>query len=471
MKRFFCIVLAALIAAALAGCSGGGSAGPVLSHNIARLYFPDERVSRFVLDGGLIEGSVPGKALMDTSADGRTSLAWVDTAVSFVSAEGAEALGTGISAAEISFDGRKAVWLDGNELKLYSAETRKTEVIASGVEKLTQAAISPQSECMAFTLRFEGEDADVCRLFRAGELTELLPDERATVLAVSDDGSLVYYLVAATGEFRVRRGEESVTVFDSCGGATNYNFTNDLKEAAFNGEDGVWRLWRLEDGSLTELGGGFQFTLKTDIYSMNLITAFVYINDVETFTNGLWLKRVKANDSYEYTVCFMDGKGDLRVLAENADAYAASPDGSCVYYTAGGELFRAKVNGGTERIASMVNDFCLTEDGKNLYFIDGASEVELYTGSGRPERVIAGEVSSVSAIGSRGLCIKADGTLWSLRGAKTEKLLDNASYMDKRSGQLMVYADETEVEGASLYSVYFTTDGASLSLLGERVMP
>ena len=471
MKRILPLLLIICLLLPLCGCRGK-KAEPQLAHNVARLYTPLTRESRFALDAKLIEGSVPGKAYMDTSADGRAALAWVDTAVWYVSEKGVEKLGTGIASAELSFDGRLALWQDGGALMLLDGKTGERKTLDTGIGTLVQLAVSPKSESVMFTAVYSGDlTQKVTKLYREGKLTEMFEGRGATVLAVSDDADTVYFLEGQKAEFKVSEGGKETVISSEVGAASNYNFTNDLSEAAFGREDGTWQLFRLKTGESADLGDGYQFTLKTDIYSMNMITAFVYINDTDTFTNGFWVKRGRdANDNYIYTICLMDENGGLTRIAGDVREYAAAPDGSGVYYNAEGVVSFADIKGETKEIFPMASGLALT-DGGVLYSLNAAFGVSVYDGAEKSVELPGGDAASVSAIGSVGLAIDADGALYSLNGTKITKLMDNVTRMDKRWGQLIIYANETEIEGEKLYDVYMTADGKKLELMARSVMP
>lgn len=473
MKKTIAILLLLCFLLPLAGCAGKQTAPtPWLRHNVARLFAPLSRESRFMIDAKAVEGSAAGKAAMDTSADGRTALAWVDTAVWYVSEKGVDPLGTGIGSAELSFDGRYAAYLEGDELKLFDGQKRTAQTIEGGIASLVQVAFSPNSGAFAYTVCFTGDlTRRVTKLSVGGEVSEPFPGRNTVVLAVSDDASVIWFLEGAELALRVRVNGEERDVSSEVGAATSFNFTNDLSEAAFGRNDGTWALYRISDGSTKELGGGYQFTLKTDIYSINMITAIVYINDIDTFTGGFWLKRSRdANDDYVYELCLMDENGGLTRIAGDVREYAAAPDGSGVYYNAEGVVSFADIKGETKEIFPMASGLALT-DGGVLYSLNAAFGVSVYDGAEKSVELPGGDAASVSAIGSVGLAIDADGALYSLNGTKITKLMDNVTRMDKRAGQVIIYAEPAEIEGEVIYNVYMTADGERFELQGRGIQP
>lgn len=472
MKKTIAILLLLCFLLPLAGCAGKQTApAPWLRHNVARLFAPLSRESRFMIDAKAVEGSAAGKAAMDTSADGRTALAWVDTAVWYVSEKGVDPLGTGIGSAELSFDGRYAAYLEGDELKLFDGQKRTAQTIEGGIASLVQVAFSPNSGAFAYTVCFTGDlTRRVTKLSVGGEVSEPFPGRNTVVLAVSDDASVIWFLEGAELALRVRVNGEERDVSSEVGAATSFNFTNDLSEVAFGRNDGTWALYRISDGSTKELGGGYQFTLKTDIYSINMITAIVYINDTASFTGGFWLKRSRdANDDYVYELCLMDEQGGLSTVASGVTDYAARPDGSGVFYEADGGIFLAGSDGGTQAVSPAGSGISMTDDGITLYFINGAYGAESWPGGA--VGIPGGSVSSICAIGSVGLCINSEGELYRISGSKAEKVMDSAVRMDKRAGQVIIYAEPTEIEGEVIYNVYMTADGERFELQGRGIQP
>ena len=471
LKKIAALAAAALMLLPLAACGGRKArVGPALAHNAARFHTPADRTSRFMIDGVPVPGEVKGRAYMETSARGDTSLAWVDTALYFVSAAGVDSLGTGIGTAEISFDGRKALFLEGNELKLYSADTRQTSVIDGGISSVVQFAVSPGGERIAFTACYEeAEDDPRTKLYGNGQLTELLTGRDATVLAVSDDANILWYFEFESGELCVESGGERIVVSNACGADANYNFTNDLSEVAFNTADGVNHLWRLASRTETTLGEGFDYTLKTDVFSISTVTLFTYINDVPTFTNGLWQKRVRTDGGYEYGVGLIDENGGIKWLAENASQALAAPDGSRTAWVAGGRLYSTDLEGVNTTLASDVDRIAFAADPDELYFISG-DVLCFVRGENRPERIGSG-VTGFETFGEYCVYITNDGSLFCAKGARAEQIGSGFVRMEKRAGHMLAYADPVTEDGDTLYTAYISTDGRSFTPVGKGIKP
>ena len=76
LKKIAALAAAALMLLPLAACGGRKArVGPALAHNAARFHTPADRTSRFMIDGVPVPGEVKGRAYMETSARGDTSLA------------------------------------------------------------------------------------------------------------------------------------------------------------------------------------------------------------------------------------------------------------------------------------------------------------------------------------------------------------------------------------------------------------
>ena len=474
MKRFIrpvALAAAILLALPLAACGGRkADVGPRLEHNTARFYSPSERVSRFTIDCEPVPGKAKGRAFMETSARGNTGLAWVDTAVYFVSAAGVDALGTGIAAAEISFDGGKALFLDGNALKLYSVDTRASQTIDSGISSIVQFAFSPSDESIAFTAYYEYAPETIrTKLYKDGQLTEPFAGRSVIVLAVSDKADIIWYREFAGGEVCVECGGERTVVSENCGADANYNFTNDLREAAFNTSDGMNHLWRLDTKTSSELGEGFDYTLKTDVFSISTKTLFTYINDVDTFTDGFWQKRVRNGNGYLYSIGFIDGSGNIKWLAESAECAAAAPDGSRAAWVKGGLLYSTDLEGKNTRLASEVDSIAFSDDPGELFFTSG-DVLYFVKDLSRPERISSG-VAQYEVMGGRCVFVRGDGALCCADSSKAEELMSGFASIEKRAGQLLAYADPVSEGDQTVYKAYVSPDGRSFTLVGEGIQP
>lgn len=484
MKKFiaFAVVLLAVLSAV--SCKSGpdtpysapasAETGPLLGANIARVYTPASRESRFILNGEPIEGSVVGKAYFDAAADGRTALAWVDTVVYFVSEKGVDRLGAGISTAELSFKGDEAFYQLGDKLYKYSLETRSSEVVDEGIMSVIQFAISPSGASVMFTAVYNDAPGEYrTKLLRGGSLAPALEGMAGAVIAVSDDAETVWYMDPSKG-FCADVGGETRVVSAECDAASNYNFTSDLGEVIFSTKDGRQILYRLGDGKTSELGTGFGYSIKTEIYSMSKVTLFSYINDVLTFENGLFMLRNTVGESYAYTVGLIRDDFSVSILAENAKKYAASPDGERIIWLKDEALYSTDMSGKTEELSSSAVSFDLSPDGKTLLFI--TSEGLLYSVKDGSFTEIDGSVSSCAALDGCFIYIKdktgQTGTLCSHSAeGGTRELMPNVSRFNKRHGQVLVYADPEAYGDTDVYTLFISTNGLGLTKISEGVEP
>lgn len=491
MKRI--IAAAALLAVlsslfCLAGCVKPAEVGAKLSDNIARLWFPGERESRFVLNSQPIEGSVTGQAFLDPASNGKTAIAWVDVTPYFISEKGVDKLTDATSAAVISFDGSCAVYQAGEQLMLFSAETRSASVIAEGVASVQQISVSPASKAVAFTAQFSDSGAERrSMIYKDGSLTPILEGKDAIVMAVSDDASLCYYYDFGEATVYAEQNGEKTVVTTKPSLKTNFNFTRDLSEVAFCDSEDVNHLFRLSDKQTFDLGEGFQYTLKTDIYSVSATNVITYINDVDSFENGLWLKRDTIDGVRVYAVGLINGKGELNWLAENVGSYASTNDGKRVLSLGGGKLVSTDMKGKSRELAADVASFAITDDGSFTYYISSAGTLFGIEGTGKPVK-LASNASSVKVSGGVCFCLTdvtgdgdaACGTLKTFRGLEASAdIAKNVSSFDRRNGHVIVYVlpedgsgkpiVETAEDGAVLLNAWFTYDGGDMKLLGEKV--
>ena len=471
MKRSFALLLAALMLVSLAACSKDVESGPKLDSNIARVYSAESASSRFVLNGTLLEGEADGKAQIDISADGKSCLAWVRSNVYYVSEAGVFPLGGDVTEAELSFDGRKAYFFQSGALKEYSAEGG-VRTVDEGLDALVQLAISPTGKCLVFTASYP-EDGFGYRtvLYKDGSLTPVLEDKTAIVIAVSDDADTVYYLDTGAGCFTVRKAGEDTVISSECDSGTNYNFTRDLSEVVYITGDKTNRLFRLSDGKDTELGTGFGFTLKTDVYSRSIITLFSYINDVDSFTNGLWLLRTKLEDGYLYGAVRIEKDGKAAPLFDGAERYKAAPDGKSVLWEKDGTLYYQKAYGSYSKVASNVVKFAFSADGSLIWYLDAMGDLFCKKPGGKAKQIDNG-VGEFSVIGKYCLYITdAADVLYRSDGSGHEKLKEDAAYIDTRDGQLLIYSNEHGTDFGTAYTLTVTHDGESFETSFDEIMP
>lgn len=474
MKKTIAIMLLAALLLGLCACAKTVP-GAHLTANIARVYTPENRTSRFVLNGTELEGSVIGKAYFDAAADGRTALAWVDTVLYFVSEKGVDSLGTDIGTAEISCDGKSALYLMGDMLYSYSLETRESRVVDTSVASVIQFAFSPHGECAVYTVSYD-EEPDVYRtmLLKEGWITPVLEGKNAVVLAVSDDAKTIWYYDINAQALCAEADGVRTEVSKECGAATNYNFTNDLNEVIFSTDDSREIFYRLSDGLTCELGTGFGYSLKTDVYSISKVNLFAYVNDVNSFLDGFFMLRRKGQESYIYTLGYLSAKGAVKTIAEEAYKYLISADGKRVLWLGIDGLYSAGASGKAQRIAEDAVDIIDGGDGNTVYYQSSALSLFMIKGSGKPEKLDT-LVESAAVFGGECWYIKeyknGAGTLMRTGGGEAEKALENAARIDLRAGQLMIYADPVNDGTKTLYTLYIYTQETGLKLISEGVEP
>lgn len=468
------LALIALIASV--GCTRKAEVGPKLTANIARVYTPANRESRFVLNAVPIEGSVKGKSYFDISSDGRSALAWVDTVVYFVSEKGVDQLGTGIGdlGAEISYDGQIAFFVLDGKLNKYSLSTRSSEVIDENIENVIQFAVSPKSESYVITATYkDAPDVYVSKLYTAGGVTEIFENRRVVVMTVSDDAGLFYYLDTSNGEFRVLVGGDDRLISNACGAASNYNFTRDFSEVTYTTSDGANHFYRLSDGMNKQIGDDFGFTLKTEVYSISKVTTYDYINDIDSFLDGLFMLEHRQDDNSKlYDVGYLDKNAEMTWLAKNAVDYKALPDGSGVVWLLLGSLHLTDITGKDRVLVSNASDFAVAEDG-TVYYVNDTDG--LYAVKGNSTKRVDTGVGLMDAFGSVCVYIKdisnGAGTLYAYDGSRSVMAVENAVRIDARHGHVLIYADPVGDDKKTTYTEYFSADGLTYTRFSDGVEP
>ena len=484
MKRIKRIAAAAMLIALLAGacaCSGRAGVGAMLGSNIARVYTPDDRTSRFIMNGTELEGTVTGKAYFDAAADGRSALAWVDTVLYFVSEKGVAPLGADIGTAEISCDGKTALFLAGSELYRYSVETGSSEVIDEGITQVVQFAFSPKGGSVMYTACYEDAPEEYrTKLYKDGKLSPALSDRNAVVIAVNDPADTVWYFDITAQALCAEVNGERTEVSKECGAATNYNFTNDLNEVIFStSEDREFSnsvsrevFYRLKDGLTCELGTGFGYSLKTDVYSISKVNLFAYVNDASSFLDGYYMLRQKTDDGYVYSLGYLDKKGKATLFTEQAYKYLTAEDGSRIVWLGADGLFGVTPSGKTTKLAEDVSDL-VGIDGGDLYYISEAGSLLVIKGNGSPKKLDTG-VRLAETFGGACWYVKdyknGAGTLMKISGGEPENALENVARLDRRAGQLLIYADPMSDGTKTVYTLWIYT-AAGLNKTAEGVEP
>lgn len=477
-KQVIALLIAFLmLIASLCACSGTAkNEGSRLASNVARMYENSERKSHFMLDAQKIEGEVPGMAFMSTSAFGDTSLAWVGSTLYFVSSKGIDKLGTGIETAELSFDGRVALWLDGGTLYKYCVDDRSTTPLVEGLESIVQISISPKSETILCTVVYANEDG--------GEYVTLICDKDGVkeyshsmiCFAVSDDADIVYYYDMTEKALTVKQGDEAYAISTNCNSATNYNFTRNLKELTYSDADGLNHLFVLDTKADTTMGSGFGVTEKTDVFSISTITFFTYINDIDSFRGGVWMERRTVDGSYVYDLGFINSAGEVNWLVQNAVQYFVTPDQSRIIWLGLlDKLSSTRVsNGKTVELAGDVYSFDTTADGSRVYYLTMAKSLFTVKGTGKAQKAAA-SVMDYAVMGDVCAYITEDGALHYANAANTYDVADitKAASFDKRAGMLILYANQKDGDDGEtyVYDAYCSADGMNYSLAFGDIEP
>ena len=472
-----CICAAAMLAA-FAGCQKtGANAGGRLASNICRIYEHDARKSHFMLNDIPIEGDVTGMAFMETSAEGRTSLAWVGTNLYFVSEKGIDKLASGVDTAEISFDGRVAVWLDAGQVKKYCVDDRSTTVLAEGVAKLVQCAISPNSKTMILDVIYDGDEEETNVSLLCNEQGVEEYSRSIICFAVSDDADIVYYYDGETRGFTVKQGDEVYLISKKLKGTSSYNFSRNLREVTFDDSNDVNHLFCLDTKNVTDLGSGFGYTEKSDVFSISTITYFTYINDIESFRSGFWTARTNVEDKYyTYSLGYIEDSGEIRWVVNDAAKTMVQPDQSrAVWKTSEGSLMsiEAKAGASAVKLADNVASFDSSADGSRVWYTDNGGMLYTVKGAGKSEQIMSG-VQTFASIGDTCAVIGTSGRLYYVAGSKKTDVdgISGCVRFDKRAGMLIMYANESKADDdTTVYDAYISGDGKTFKLMYHGVEP
>ncbi len=480
-NRTIALLLAVIMTAALCLCActpGVTNDGTRVKDNVARMYERTERKSHFLLNDKKIEGDVTGMAFMSTSAFGDKSLAWVGSStLYFVSENGVDELGKGIEIAEISFDGRVALWLEGDKLYKYCVDDRSKTVLAEGLDSVVQFSISPNSKTILATVVYSGENSGKYVTLKCDDSGVNEISRSMICFAVSDDGNLMYYYDQETKSFTVKEGDEIYAISGKLSSVTNYNFTRDLREVTFNDAEGVNHLFRLDSKKDTTLGSGFGITEKTDVFSISTVNFYTYINDIDTFCNGVWNERRTVDESYVYDIGYIDGDGEVTWLVKEAvKCYVPQDQSKVIWLSPMARLNVTNVKTGkTTELAQDAASFDCTLDGSRIYYVSMADSLFTVKGTGKAQKV-SGAVAEYAVMGGVCAFITEDGALHYAEGSKVKNVdsISNAVRFDKRVGMLIMYANQQPGVGEEdvyVYDAYTSVNGVDYTLAYHNVEP
>ncbi len=434
------------------------------------MYDASNDASYFILNDSVIDGCVEGRAYLDISAMGRRALAWVNnTTLYFVSETGIKSLGHGIEIAEISLDGRCCVYGYDGALLCYNADSDLTEVLAEDITAIRQVSISPNSKRVMFTIVREG-GADETIIWDGSKTTAF--DANATSLAISDDGSVIYYIDTLNGTFCVRENGNTTVISDSVSASSSYNFTNDIREVTYSDSTGKNFLYRLDGHISTELGTGFGYTEKTNAYSISTISLFTYINDVKSFTDGLWMERTRSTGDYEgylYDIGYISLEGELEWLVQDAYEYEICRANNTILWHDGATLSRTDIYGNTHFVSANAVDFTVSSDGKVFYYITANGTLCMTKSNSSHASELDRNVSAVDTIG--GVCVfvsGSNGKMYFCKDGDIELIMENVDDIDCRDGMMIAYVTNDEY-GSEIFDAYVSTDGRTFSLVHTAV--
>lgn len=474
MKKALSVIIAAAVLLCLAACTAGIGHGKKLDQSITRVYTPGTRESLIVKNGVLIDGSVTGKLYFTTSADGSGALGRVDNVLYFIDDNGSVLLSSGASEAEISLDGKLALYYADGTIHMYSREKRADEVVDTGITSVCQFALSPHSECVMFTAVYEDSPETYrTKLYKNGELTTVIEESGTIVLAVSDDACR-YWCSDMSGSLTVYDGGRMKTVSSELDASSNCNFTIGLDEVTFTTGDDTQYYYRLADDRLIKLGTGFGYTLKTDIFSISEISRYCYVNDIDTFSNGLFIFERTVSDGAVYSVGRIGRDGNFTMLLENAFKYFVASDASKVFWLGPDGLFETAARSGkTKLVAKDVLDFGVTSDSLTVYYLTGSGT--LYKKAGASAKKLDSDVTQLAVFREGCAYIKdapsEKDALYTTDGGDPVKITDFAEIIDEFRGQLILYSDPAYDGDRMLYKAWVSTDGLSFKKIADGAEP
>ena len=244
-----------------------------------------------------------------------------------------------------------------------------------------------------------------------------------------------------------------------------------------NDKDGLNHLFCLDTKKDTTMGSGFGITEKTDVFSISTVTCYTYINDIDSFRNGVWMERRTVESSYVYDLGYINSAGEVDWLVKDSIQYYVPQDQSrIIWLSPMSRLSTTAVpSGKTVEIAQNAVSFDALADGSRVYYRTAADSLFTVKGSGSAKKV-ASSIADFAVID--GVCsyITSDGAVHYAEGTNVTDVssVTAAVRFDKRAGMLILYANQQEGAGEDavyVYDAYCSANGREYTLAYSDVEP
>lgn len=314
---------------------------------------------------------------------------------------------------------------------LYFYSNGKTTKVA---EDAYNVIISPDGKSIVYSVT--DEDDKVLYYFNGKKSQEI--GENITAKALSNGGKYVYY-TKEDGDLYVasaKKPENSEKIASSNSGKK--------PEIVVTNKDCTQIIYSLGDKSYFVNKGNVEKKVKVANTSyMRLFTPDGATGKADDLRKQFY---IGDNDDLYY----VNKKAESEKIASSLSGYQMSEDGKTVYYSKGEDLYILKTNkiNNAEKIADDSYDFKMLSNGKAAYYVDDSNTLFYIKGKGKSKRV----TDDVSR-----LTVTHDGIALFLKDVDKEKG-DGTLYYTKNGGKVKKIADDVYSIYATPYATYYLTN-------------
>ena len=422
--------------------------------------------SDFYLDDSVMLSSVSSISNVGHSTDsGVFSVLNFDNELYIIDGDSCVMISNAVTGSIIAGSGEAVAYYDSNNnLFLYDADKKATELIASNIEDYG-ISISPDGKTLLYSVD------DILYCYNKGKVEEVAEDQVG--LAVSDKGKRIYsigYMLSSDGSytaslFESSYGKQGQTRIASSVDTTvkmifNENisqmlFVNMNKELYLLGKNGeailiysdVDEILPCKYGS-EAIGHGSDGLMYDTNSSSDYIARIVPMNK---FVNAVYYS---GNDLF-----YIENDFSSYVISTDTLDYKMSKNGSKIFYlTNSNDLYLTGVSSGSvpELISSQISLFDIANNGKNIYTVSIDGDLSYINTSNLNSKNIEKDVTYIGVSGEN-VCfiIKDEKLSYSQNGSSPVSLNDNIS--DYRIGSnYMIFTDGSGNEYHSNGNVNFT---------------
>ena len=338
----------------------------------------------------------------------------------------------------MSLDGSAVVYVtdtdddDLGTLVLWQARNGSTRVVETSVVHY-QISISPDGRTVGFAVLDRNDDVE--GFFSVnGRTAESLGRNRIPMV-ISNSGRFVYYFNESNQQFRVSHRGDSVRLADS-DNLFGLWFNRDLTEVMF-----------VADGTTFISERGRERQRISNNHLVPALPEFIQTSGmnvfgVRSFRNIIAESRSDSNMwgwSSTYDLVYIDGSFETNRIARNVIQHEVSRDGgTVVYLNSQGRLTKLTNVSRTEPTTfefstrDEIEEFVMTADGSQIYFINDFNDLYFIRGTNSPTRVRQDVYTIVMSPNSDTLFFIADidrngiGELFTTRRGATATRVDGA---------------------------------------------